>query len=119
VEHNPTQALTLEVIPDPRPDVKIVKLSGPLTINNFFEFQEIARQRPYPRLLLVDLADVPYIDSAALGSFVGIHVSCEAHNRKYGLIGANERLKCLFAMTHVSSFLVTFDSIAEAEAALA
>jgi anti-anti-sigma factor len=118
VEHNPVQTLNIEVVPDPRADVKIVKLSGPLTIHNFFEFQEITRQRPSPRLLLVDLSGVPYIDSAALGSFVGLHVSCEGSKRKYALVGANDRLRTLFELTHVKSFLVLYDSMADAEAGL-
>ena len=119
MEHNPVQTLTIETVPDPRADVKILKLSGPLTIHNFFEFQEITRQRPSPHLLLIDLTGVPYIDSAALGSFVGLHVSCEGSKRKYALIGANERLRTLFELTHVKSFLVTYESIADAEAGLA
>jgi anti-sigma B factor antagonist len=119
VEHNPTQALTIEVVPDPRADVKILKLIGPLTIHNFFDFQEITRQRPAPRLLFVDVSEVPYIDSAALGSFVGLHVSCESGKRKYALVGANERLQTLFDLTHVKSFLQAYDSMAEAESALA
>lgn len=119
MEHNPTQALTITVVPDDRPDVKIVKLSGPMTIHNFFEFQTLTRQRPAPKLLLVDLTDVPYIDSAALGSFVGLHVSCEGTQRKYALVGANDRLKTLFNLTHVKTFLVTYETVAEAEAALA
>jgi len=93
VEHNPTQNLLIQVVPDPRPDVKILKLSGPVTIHNFFDFQEMTRQRPAPRLLFVDLSEVPYIDSAALGSFVGLHVSCESGKRKYALVGATNACK--------------------------
>jgi anti-anti-sigma factor len=119
VEHNPTQSLTVEVVPNARPDVKIIKLAGPMTIHNFFDFQELTRKQPYPRVLLVDLTDVPYIDSAALGSFVGLHVSAEGTGRKYALVGANERLKNLFELTRVRAFLVIYDSMAEAEARLA
>ncbi len=119
MEHNPTQTLTIEVIPDPRPDIKILRLTGPLTIHNFFDFQELTRQRPAPRVLFVDLSEVPYIDSAALGSFVGLHVSCESGKRKYALIGANDRLQTLFDLTHVKSFLIVYNSLAEAESALA
>ncbi len=118
MEHNPTQTLTIEVVSDPRPNIKILKLTGPLTIHNFFDFQEITRQRPAPAVLFVDLTDVPYIDSAALGSFVGLHVSCESGKRKYALIGANDRLKTLFDLTHVKSFLTVYDSLAQAESAL-
>jgi anti-anti-sigma factor len=71
-----------------------------------------------PQILFVDLSDVPYIDSAALGSFVAIHVACEATNRKYALVGASERLKNLFDLAYVRTFLNIYDSIAEAEAHL-
>jgi anti-anti-sigma factor len=118
VEHHPTQALTIELVPDSRPDVKIIKLTGPLTINNFFDFQEMSRAKPLPRVMLVDLTGVPYIDSAALGSFVGIHVSCDSTGRKYGLVGPNDRLKSLFEMTRTGSFLCLYDSMADAETAL-
>jgi anti-sigma B factor antagonist len=118
MEHIPTPKLTISVEPQVTPDVKLIRLSGPLTIHNFFKFQEVSRERPAPKLLIVDLTEVPYIDSAALGSFVGLHVSCEGNNRKYALVGANDRLKTLFELTHVKSFLVIRESISEAESLL-
>ena len=110
--------MTIEVIPDDDPDVKIIKLAGPLTVQNFAEFQEMTRREPRPRILIVDLTEVPYLDSAALGAFVGIHVSCEATNRKYALVGANGKLKSLFELSSVSAFLVIYDTMAEARANL-
>lgn len=89
-----------------------------MTIHNFFDFQDLTRQKPFPPLLLVDVVDVPYIDSAALGSFVGLHVSCESNNRKYALIGANDRLKNLFEITQVHAFLVVFNTLEEAQSKL-
>ncbi len=118
MEPNPTQAVIIEVMPDPRPDVQILKLHGPLTIHNYYDFQDLTRKQPLPRLLFVDLSDVPYIDSAALGSFVGIHVSCEGTDRKYALVGSNDRLKNLFDLAYVRAFLVIYDSLAEAQAHL-
>jgi anti-sigma B factor antagonist len=115
VEHYPTKAISVEALPGTREDITILKLSGPLTIHNFFEFQDLSRRKPEPPVLLVDLTDVPYIDSAALGSLVGIHVSCDRGNRKYALIGPNDRIKSLFTMTGVDRFLVTYGSVAEAE----
>ena len=86
-------------------------------MHNFFDFQELTRKQPAPRVLLIDLTDVPYIDSAALGSFVGVHVSCDKTGRKYALINPNERLKKLFAMSNLDQLLITHNSIAEAEQA--
>jgi anti-anti-sigma factor len=119
VDYPPPQSLTIEVVPNARPDVRIIKLTGPMTVHNFHDFQEFIRKEPFPRVLLVDLSDVPYIDSAALGSFVSIHVMCEGTERKYALVGAKERLKDLFELSNVTAFLVFYDSMAEAEAQLA
>lgn len=119
VAYPPPQDLAIEVVPGARPGVSIVKLRGPVTIHNFQAFQELAHKEPAPSVMLVDLHAVPYIDSAALGTFVGIHVSCENNDRRYALVGATERLKSLFDLSNVTAFLVIYDSLAEAEAALA
>ncbi len=94
-----------------------MKLRGPLTIRNFFEFQDRTRQEDSP-VLIIDLANVPYVDSAALGSLLGIHVSCGKHNRKYALVNVSQRLITMFTVCGVRDVLVTFPSVAEAEAAL-
>ena len=119
VAYPPPQDLTIEVVSGSSPDVTIVTLHGPVTIHNFQEFQEFSHREPVPRVMIIDLHDVPYIDSAALGTFVGIHVSCENNDRKYALVGATERLKALFDLSNVTAFLAIYDSMAEAETALA
>jgi anti-sigma B factor antagonist len=105
-------------LPGSREDVRVIKLSGPLTIHNFFDFQDLARQQT-PGALLVDLTDVPYIDSAALGCLIGIHLSCEKSGRKYALVNVRERIRSLFTVCGVDRFFVTYSSIGDAEAALA
>jgi|SRR5215469_1585929 anti-anti-sigma factor len=118
VEHHPTEPVEVEVAAGTRDDIRIIKVHGPLTINNFFEFQDLARKQPSPRLLVIDLEDVPYIDSAALGSFIGIHVSCDKAGRKCALTNVNDRIKSLFVMSGVDQFLVTRETVADAEANL-
>ncbi|MFZ0594518.1 MAG: STAS domain-containing protein [Bryobacteraceae bacterium] len=118
MEHHPTQALELKTLDGTSEGVRIIKVRGPLTIHNFFEFQDLTRQHPRAAVMLIDLAEVPYIDSAALGSLIGLHVSCGRAGEKYALLKANERLRSLFAMCGVDQLLVTFDSAEAAEAAL-
>jgi anti-sigma B factor antagonist len=96
---------------------RIVKLTGPFTLSTMFDFQEILRANPAP-FTIVDLTDVPFMDSAALGSLMGLHVSCQQHGRRYALVGATERLKTLFRVSGVDSILVLHGARAEAEAAL-
>jgi hypothetical protein len=46
---------------------------------------------------------------------MGLHVSCQRQQRKYGLVGASGRLRTLFEVAGVAGILVTFKSVEEAE----
>ena len=113
-----TQDVTVGTQAGTRPGVTILKVSGPLTIRNFFEFQDLTRRQESP-VLLIDMTEVPYLDSAALGCILGLYVSCGRHNRKCALTNVTERLKTMFRVCGVQDVIVTFPSIAEAEATLA
>lgn len=117
VEHHPTNPVGVESLEGASPETVILKVTGPLTIHNFFEFQDLTRKQT-ARVLLIDLSGVPYIDSAALGCLVGVHVSRGSATKTYAIVGANERLQNLFRISAVSQFLVTFPTLAEAEATL-
>jgi anti-sigma B factor antagonist len=96
---------------------RILKLSGPFTLSTVFDFQDSIRADHQP-ITIIDLTDVPYMDSAALGSLLGLHVSCQKDKRQYGLIGVSDRLKTLFRVAGVNTILITFPSLAEAEGSL-
>lgn len=115
---NQTDQVTIESGAGSQDGVRILQIAGPLTIRNFFEFQELSRKETSP-VLIIDLAAVPYMDSAALGSLLGIHVSCEKNGRKYALIGVNDRLQKLFTVCGVRNVLVIYPNLEEAETALA
>ena len=117
MERDGTNHVNVEVRRGSTPDVVILKATGPLTIRNFFEFQALCRQQTEP-VLLIDMSEVPYMDSAALGSLVGVHVSRMNSAKRYAIVGANERLQRMFEVTSVDDFLVTYPSVAEAEARL-
>ena len=114
---NPVQEVKVESFAGSREGVRVLKVTGPLTITNFFDFQDISRADSAP-VLIIDFADVPYMDSAALGCVLGVHVSCGRHKRKYALINVNQRLKTMFTVCGVNDVLVTFPTLANAEAAL-
>jgi len=48
---------------------RILKLSGPFTLSTVFDFQDAMRPT-HPPITIVDLTDVPYMDSAALGTLM-------------------------------------------------
>jgi anti-anti-sigma factor len=100
-----------------REDVRILKLTGPFTLTAVFDFQAEIRKDP-PRVLILDLTDVPYMDSASLGSVLGLHVSCQKEGRYYAMVGVSDRLKTIFKVSGVDGLLSIYPSVAEAEAGL-
>jgi anti-anti-sigma factor len=108
---------TWQWTPGSREDVKILKLAGPFTLATVFDFQAEIRKNP-PRVLIIDLANVPYMDSAALGSILGLHVSTQRDGKFYALVSVSDRLKTLFKVAGVDELLSVYPSAAEAESEL-
>jgi len=109
--------LRIETVPN-QGGVQVFKLAGPFTITTMFDFQTLVREQTAP-VTLIDLSGVPYMDSAALGSLLGFHVSCQREGRKYALVGASDRLKTLFKVAGVDGILVSYPSVEAARAAVA
>jgi anti-anti-sigma factor len=104
---------TLTTPPD-HPGTQVLTLTGPLTLSTLFGFQDEFRALTPPSLI-VDLAGVPYIDSAGLGLLVNYYVSAERQGRRLLLAGANQRVYALLETTHVHTVLTLAPSV---EAAL-
>src|SRR6202012_995289 len=84
------EPLTLESVAGQAPGSRILRLSGPLVINNMFEFQSVLRNDP-PQALILDLSAVPYMDSAGMGAIINYYVSCQRAGRKMVVAGVNGR----------------------------
>jgi anti-sigma B factor antagonist len=95
----------------------ILHLRGPLTMENLASFQSALRRGNAP-ILFLDLSEVPYMDSAGLGSLVSAHVSVQKSGRRVVLTGVNERIVKLFEITRVESLFLTFPSLPDAFDAL-
>jgi anti-anti-sigma factor len=95
----------------------ILKLVGPLTLSTIFGFQNEFRSQK-PQVMIVDLSESPYMDSAGLGLLMNYYVSAENNGRKLLLAGANHRIVAMLEMTKVHTVLKTFPSVEEAEASL-
>ena len=103
--------LEIERVDDAGGASVVFRLHGPLLLGNFFTFQSMVRN-DQSKLLIVDVADVPYIDSAGIGCLVGAHVSRENSGRKLIIVGASERLLGSLKVTKVDQ-LFTFANTAE------
>ena len=111
------EELLIETVPGTPRGVRTLRLAGPFILRTLFDFQSLVRSGD-EQTTFIDLTQVPYIDSAALGCLIGLHVSTQKANRQYALVGASDRLRSLFEMTGVGSILVCYPTMAEAEKAL-
>lgn len=92
--------------------VRILSVSGPLTITSLFAFQDAWRGDTSPALVF-DLGDVPYADSAAIGSIVNAHVSRQNTGRKMAAVVC-ERVQKVMQITKVATLFPVFATLDEA-----
>jgi anti-anti-sigma factor len=109
------KSLEIERVGDADGAEAVFCLHGPLLLGNFFKLQSMVRS-DQSSLLIVDLADVPYIDSAGIGCLVGAHVSRENSGRKMVLAGASERLLNMLKATKVDQLFSVSPTVDEARA---
>lgn len=106
--------LTYTMISGKLDGTTVLKLVGPLTLSNLFRFQNDLHALE-PTVLIVDMAEVVYMDSAGLGLLVNAHVSAERNGRKVLLANVNERVFTLFTLTKLDQVLQIYPSVEAAE----
>ncbi len=108
--------LTATSLPGESEGTTILRLAGPFTLENMFGFQNEFRAMR-PPVLILDMSDVPYMDSAGLGVLTNAHVSAENSGRTFYLAGLSDRLTTLLHLTKLDGVLKVFPSAGEAERA--
>jgi anti-sigma B factor antagonist len=97
-------------------DSHILRLTGPILISNFFQFQSIVRTDKALHLIL-DMTGVPYIDSAGIGALMGAYVNHQKDGRSLSLVGVVKRVRDAMQVTRVEQFFKFYDTQEAAEAA--
>ncbi len=98
-------------------EVLILDLSGKLTIG---EGDELLKDKINSlvqqgrRELVLNLAGVPYIDSAGLGEIVRTYTTVSRQGGKLKLLNLTKRIQDLLAITKLLTVFETFDSEQEA-----
>ena len=92
--------LTIEVVDGARLGEVVLRLAGPLVLDNLFDFQKLWRAQNAPNII-VDLTNVQYVDSSGIGSLVNMHVSRQKLGGSVLLLGLSERVKTVLAVTRV------------------
>lgn len=108
--------LTIERKEGKTPGTVIFELNGPLTLRNMFEFQSMLRGGDPPAATIIDLNQVPYMDSTGMGMIVNHYVRCQSKGVKLIVAGVSPRVLELFKLTKVDTVIPITATIEEAEA---
>jgi len=114
----PLQELTVERYAGVTDQQRVLLLRGPLTIETTPHFERAIRNENAETMIL-DLSDVPYIDSVGLGALVATYVSHQKSGRCLVLTGVTPRVLKVMTITKVNDFFMTFPTTWEAVEALA
>ncbi|MGH9500125.1 MAG: STAS domain-containing protein [Terriglobales bacterium] len=114
----PQDPLTIEDLAGPREGQRILRLAGPLTMNNLFDFQAKVRADS-SRVLILDFSQVPYVDSAGIGALVGAYVTHQKDGKTLSLVGVSQRVRNALQVTQVEPFFRFYPTLADAESAVA
>lgn len=98
-------------------DVTIIDVNGRMTLG---EGQELLRDKVNSLIqqgqkkLVLNLAEVPYIDSAGLGEIVRTYTTVSRQGGALKLLSLTKRIQDLLAITKLLTVFETFDSEADA-----
>ena len=109
--------MVVEREPAQSPDITVFRLIGPFVLGTMFELQSTLRE-PDLKGVIIDLAGVPYIDSAGLGVLLGHWSHTQRRGYKFALVGMTPRVHTIFEITHTDTVLPIFATQAEAEASM-
>ena len=98
-------------------DVTILDLKGKITLGDGDEalkdkINSLVMQNR--RRILLNLAEVPYIDSAGLGEIVRTYTSISRQNGRLKLLNVSKRIQDLLVITKLITIFDSYDGEAEA-----
>ena len=112
----PQEPLLISEAPSEVEGQRVLSLTGPIVLTNFFELQDTMRSDT-SRQLVLELSRVPYIDSAGIGALVGAYVSRQKNGRFLALVAVTDRVRTTLQITQVEQLFKFYDSVAEVPAA--
>jgi len=99
------------------PATVIVSVAGPLILDHLVEIQDLCMSRVEP-LLIFDLSQLSYLDSAAVGFLVHAYVSRVKTGKTLALAGVTGNAKKILDIAHVSTLFGMYRCPEDAEDAL-
>jgi len=98
--------------------VRVVRLSGSLTLGCCFQVQDLLREAP-EQSLIVDMSEVRFVDSSGLGCLVNGYIAHHMAGGRVVLAGLNKRTRETLEETRVQQFFTIYDTVEQAEKEMA
>ena len=87
-----------------REDATVVECHGKLTVENTPLLKsEVREMIPKHKRIILDLKEVPLMDSSGLGTIVGLYVSARTRRCAFELMNANQQIRALFGISNLLS----------------
>lgn len=85
-------------------DALVAECHGKLTFENTQVLKDSVRDRiPGHKRIVIDLKEVPQVDSSGLGAVVSLYVSARTRGCQLEVVNASEQVRDLFSMTNLLS----------------
>lgn len=108
--------LKIEPVPGSKPGTVILRLIGPVTLNNVQPLRDLFRATEPPLHTILDLRGVPFMDSAGMSEIVNHEVYCRDRQVRLSLAGVTPRVLSMFHTTRLENVLTLTATVEEAEA---
>lgn len=99
-------------------DLRIITARGAITYTSSPLLMD-AVMAASERRLIIDMREVPSVDSMAVGALVRAYVHCQKSGKGLALVGLTQRVRNVLQLTCIDPLFDTYSSLAEAEAELA
>jgi anti-sigma B factor antagonist len=109
----PHELLLIEDSGRPYEECRVLRLMGPILMSNLFQLQATLRADT-SSLLVLDLTQVPYVDSAGIGALVGAYVTHD-EGRRLALVGVTQRVRNTMQVAHVEQFFQFYETAKAAQ----
>ena len=105
---------SFQIKPGSSEGVEVLHIGGAITFSDSAVLQEALAKVTASRLIL-DLSDVPSLDSMAVGALVRAYVTCNKTGRKLALAGLNHRVRNVLQITGIAPLFDSHATVADAE----
>jgi anti-sigma B factor antagonist len=108
--------VSIERLPGKSPDVAIMRIVGPMTLGGAHIIRNALCSGQLPIHTILDMTDVPYVDSAGMSEIISHQIYCRDHGARLTLAHVNERVQSMFRITRLHEVLHIADTVKHAEA---